>query len=93
MLSDINDIYIKGRQYADSYEKHMVWISDDHILFLGKNNEHHIKRDNGTWNCDCGTFARWHSHPNFPNFCPHVIAVEKIASLLVKTVLFVDANG
>lgn len=93
MLSDIYDIYAKGREYAEQYEKYMIWMTNDFILFVGKNSEHHVTHENDAWRCDCDTFARWQSHPNYPNFCPHVLAVEKVASLVIKTIIYDEVKS
>lgn len=77
MLSDIYDIYAKAQEYYLQRQARINWITEDRVLFSGNHAEHVLERIDDLWTCDCETFKRWHSHPFYRNFCPHVIAVEK----------------
>ncbi len=78
MLSDIYDVYAKGKEYANHATEHINWQANDRVLFLGKNGEHTVIQEDGKWVCDCQTFKKWQAHPVYQNFCQHIVALETV---------------
>ena len=59
----------KSKHYSE--EKHRFQFNSFELTFVGDNNPHMIKLENGAFHCDCEFFAS-HQH------CAHTMALENI---------------
>ncbi|MFC2054685.1 SWIM zinc finger family protein [Chloroflexota bacterium] len=59
----------KAKRYAEQRDRIRVESLD--VTFIGENNDHSVKFENGTWQCDCEFF-------NSRGRCSHTMALEII---------------
>jgi len=65
----------KAKIYAE--ERDRIRFDSFEVSFQGENNNHIVKYDQGTWNCDCSFFAS-------RTVCSHTMAIERLLPDMVE---------
>jgi hypothetical protein len=63
----------KAKEYASEPER--IHFSRLEVDFDGKNGNHHVGFDDGSWHCDCDYFRHHHT-------CSHTMAMERVLGVM-----------
>jgi hypothetical protein len=64
----------KARRYAEQPDR--ICFEEFKVRLMGDNHSHVVTFSDGTWNCDCGFFAR-------RGVCSHTMALERILGTMI----------